>query len=119
MDVEQLCKFIGTSLMQISRGVWYCIFHSLCVAKLLRKIANHIKWWNPFAALLGGAQGGPPRDQAAHPTTTGADTTTGSPAPNTNPLPNPWAAGGGKLWYIEHFYDFIIIVSVHVYYSKL
>ena len=52
---------------------------------------------NPFAALLGGAQGGPPRDQAANPTTTGADTTTGSPAPNTNPLPNPWAAGGGKL----------------------
>ena len=49
----------------------------------------------------------------------GADTTTGSPAPNTNPLPNPWAAGGGKLWYIEHVYDFIIIVSVHVYYSKL
>ncbi|KAK1440518.1 hypothetical protein QVD17_06346 [Tagetes erecta] len=50
---------------------------------------------NPFAALLG-AQGGPPRDQTANPTTTGADSTTGSPAPNTNPLPNPWAAGGGR-----------------------
>ncbi|KAI7734673.1 hypothetical protein M8C21_009091 [Ambrosia artemisiifolia] len=50
---------------------------------------------NPFAALLGGGQGGPPRDQVANPTTTGADPTTGSPAPNTNPLPNPWAAGGG------------------------
>ncbi|KAF5798513.1 putative Ubiquitin-like domain, Heat shock chaperonin-binding, UBA-like superfamily, ubiquilin [Helianthus annuus] len=52
---------------------------------------------NPFAALLGGGQGGPPREQGANPnpTTTGADLTTGSPAPNTNPLPNPWAAGGG------------------------
>ncbi|KAK9062079.1 hypothetical protein SSX86_019264 [Deinandra increscens subsp. villosa] len=50
---------------------------------------------NPFAALLGGGQGGAPRNQEANPTTTGADTTTGSPAPNTNPLPNPWAAGGG------------------------
>ncbi|KAJ0703598.1 putative Ubiquitin-like domain, Heat shock chaperonin-binding, UBA-like superfamily [Helianthus annuus] len=49
---------------------------------------------NPFAALLGGGQAGPPRDRTATPTTTGADTT-GSPAPNTNPLPNPWAAGGG------------------------
>ncbi|KAK1410519.1 hypothetical protein QVD17_37056 [Tagetes erecta] len=50
---------------------------------------------NPFAALLGGGRGPPPRDQVANPTTTGADTTSGSPAPNTNPLPNPWAAGGG------------------------
>ncbi|KAI3808353.1 hypothetical protein L1987_24302 [Smallanthus sonchifolius] len=50
---------------------------------------------NPFAALLGG-QGGLPRDQVANPTTTGADPTTGSPAPNTNPLPNPWAAAGGQ-----------------------
>ncbi|KAK9071478.1 hypothetical protein SSX86_010047 [Deinandra increscens subsp. villosa] len=50
---------------------------------------------NPFASLLGG-QGGPPRDQVANPTTTGADPATGSPAPNTNPLPNPWAAGGGR-----------------------
>ncbi|XP_023762618.2 ubiquitin domain-containing protein DSK2b isoform X1 [Lactuca sativa] len=51
---------------------------------------------NPFAALLG-AQGGQNRGQVANPTsstTTGGDTT-GSPAPNTNPLPNPWAAGGG------------------------
>ncbi|KAJ9540843.1 hypothetical protein OSB04_027349 [Centaurea solstitialis] len=48
---------------------------------------------NPFAALLGG-QGGPARDQVANPTTTGVEATTGSPAPNTNPLPNPWAAGG-------------------------
>ncbi|KAD5960745.1 hypothetical protein E3N88_12217 [Mikania micrantha] len=50
---------------------------------------------NSFTALLGG-QGGPPRDQGDNPTTTGADTTTGSPSPNTNPLPNPWAAGGGQ-----------------------
>ncbi|XP_071735338.1 ubiquitin domain-containing protein DSK2b-like [Rutidosis leptorrhynchoides] len=51
---------------------------------------------NPFAALLGGALGGSAQNQATNPTTTGAaDTTTGSPAPNTNPLPNPWAAGGG------------------------
>lgn len=45
---------------------------------------------NPFAALLGGQT----HAQAANPTTTGGDAT-GSPAPNTNPLPNPWAAGGG------------------------
>ncbi|KAL8211215.1 hypothetical protein R6Q57_005652 [Mikania cordata] len=50
---------------------------------------------NPFAALLGG-QGGPPHDQRDNPATTGADTTTGSPSPNINPLPNPWAAGGGQ-----------------------
>ncbi|XP_024975859.1 ubiquitin domain-containing protein DSK2a-like isoform X1 [Cynara cardunculus var. scolymus] len=48
---------------------------------------------NPFAALLG-AQGGPVREQVANPTTTGVEATTGSPAPNTNPLPNPWTAGG-------------------------
>lgn len=53
---------------------------------------------NPFTALLG-TQGG---DQARNPSstspTTGSETTAGSPAPNTNPLPNPWtatAAAGG------------------------
>ncbi|XP_026394679.1 ubiquitin domain-containing protein DSK2b-like isoform X1 [Papaver somniferum] len=48
---------------------------------------------NPFAALLGNQGGG----RAANPSTTGSETATGSPAPNTNPLPNPWsntAAGG-------------------------
>ncbi|MCL7044986.1 hypothetical protein MKW94_002354 [Papaver nudicaule] len=48
---------------------------------------------NPFAALLGNQGGG----GAANPSTTGSETATGSPAPNTNPLPNPWSntvAGG-------------------------
>lgn len=44
---------------------------------------------NPFAALLGTQGGGP--------TSTGSEATANSPAPNTNPLPNPWASGGGKL----------------------
>ncbi|KAM7523978.1 hypothetical protein LguiA_013880 [Lonicera macranthoides] len=50
---------------------------------------------NPFAALLGG--GGPGRDPSTNPTTTGSQTTTDSsaPAPNINPLPNPWASAGG------------------------
>ncbi|KAL6993370.1 hypothetical protein U1Q18_011487 [Sarracenia purpurea var. burkii] len=39
---------------------------------------------NPFAAL----------DQSTNPTSTGSETTSNSPAPNTNPLPNPWATGG-------------------------
>ncbi|XP_059437361.1 ubiquitin domain-containing protein DSK2b-like isoform X2 [Corylus avellana] len=47
---------------------------------------------NPFAALLG-TQGG---DQAINPSSTsptaGSETAAGSPAPNTNPLPNPWTA---------------------------
>ncbi|CAA7403458.1 unnamed protein product [Spirodela intermedia] len=46
---------------------------------------------NPFAALLGGAQN---RDRAADPLAAG-ETTTESPAPNTNPLPNPWGAPAG------------------------
>lgn len=43
---------------------------------------------NPFSALFG--QGpGQTRAQTANPSTTASDAT-GSPAPNTNPLPNPW-----------------------------
>lgn len=45
---------------------------------------------NPFAALLGGAQN---RDRATDPLATG-ETNNESPAPNTNPLPNPWGAPG-------------------------
>jgi ubiquilin len=52
---------------------------------------------NPFAALLG-TQGG---DQAINPSsaspTTGSETAAGSPAPNTNPLPNPWTATASKI----------------------
>lgn len=52
---------------------------------------------NPFAALLG-TQG---VDQARNPSTTlpttGSETTTGSPAPNTNPLPNPWTSTASKI----------------------
>ena len=52
---------------------------------------------NPFAALLGTQGGGQGRDLSTNPSSTGSETTTNSPAPNTNPLPNPWASGGGKL----------------------
>ncbi|XP_057516271.1 ubiquitin domain-containing protein DSK2b-like [Amaranthus tricolor] len=47
---------------------------------------------NPLAALLGnqGAIGGQHRD-GSNPSTTGSE----SASPNTNPLPNPWNAGGG------------------------
>lgn len=48
---------------------------------------------NPFAALLG-AQGGLGRQQANNPPTAGSETTDNLPAPNTNPLPNPWASAG-------------------------
>ncbi|XP_071706468.1 ubiquitin domain-containing protein DSK2b-like [Rutidosis leptorrhynchoides] len=50
---------------------------------------------NPFAGFMGDGLGVPPQNQAANPTTTGAETTNDSPAPNTNPLPNPWAASSG------------------------
>ncbi|XP_057492531.1 ubiquitin domain-containing protein DSK2b-like isoform X3 [Actinidia eriantha] len=50
---------------------------------------------NPFAALLGTQGGGQGRDLSTNPSSTGSETTTNSPAPNTNPLPNPWASGGG------------------------
>ncbi|XP_028098139.1 ubiquitin domain-containing protein DSK2b-like isoform X2 [Camellia sinensis] len=50
---------------------------------------------NPFAALLGTTPGGGQgRDQSTNPTSTDSETTTNSPAPNANPLPNPWASGG-------------------------
>ncbi|GFS39390.1 ubiquitin family protein [Actinidia rufa] len=52
---------------------------------------------NPFAVLMGTRGGGQGTDQSTNPSRSGSDTTTNSPAPNTNPLPNPWASGGGKL----------------------
>lgn len=44
---------------------------------------------NPFAALLGTQGLGQNRAPSTNPSTTNSDAT-GSPAPNTNPLPNPW-----------------------------
>ncbi|KAA8532061.1 hypothetical protein F0562_006797 [Nyssa sinensis] len=49
---------------------------------------------NPFAALLGTQGRGQGRDQSTNPTTTGSETTANPPAPNTSPLPNPWASAG-------------------------
>ncbi|MCD7459520.1 hypothetical protein HAX54_041166 [Datura stramonium] len=49
---------------------------------------------NPFAALLGAQGGGRGRQQSNNPPTTGSETTDNLPAPNTNPLPNPWASAG-------------------------
>ncbi|KAL0332813.1 UNVERIFIED_CONTAM: Ubiquitin domain-containing protein DSK2b [Sesamum calycinum] len=49
---------------------------------------------NPFAALLGAQGGGPTRENSTSATTPGPESTTSSPAPNTNPLPNPWASTG-------------------------
>ncbi|KAK6924568.1 Ubiquitin-associated domain [Dillenia turbinata] len=48
---------------------------------------------NPFSALLGTQGTAETRDRS----TPSTDSATGSPAPNTNPLPNPWssAAAGG------------------------
>ncbi|KAI3462313.1 hypothetical protein Pfo_018976 [Paulownia fortunei] len=47
---------------------------------------------NPFAALLGAQGRGPGRENLTNATTTGPETLTNTPAPNTNPLPNPWAS---------------------------
>ncbi|XP_047314891.1 ubiquitin domain-containing protein DSK2b-like isoform X2 [Impatiens glandulifera] len=50
---------------------------------------------NPFAALLGTAGG----DPATNPTSAGSENAASAPAPNANPLPNPWAsaaAGGAQ-----------------------
>ncbi|XP_038723216.1 ubiquitin domain-containing protein DSK2b-like isoform X2 [Tripterygium wilfordii] len=49
---------------------------------------------NPFTAFLGTQGGSQPRDGSTNPSTTGSETTAGSPAPNTNPLPNPWTSAG-------------------------
>nr|XP_016475862.1 PREDICTED: ubiquitin domain-containing protein DSK2b-like isoform X3 [Nicotiana tabacum] len=49
---------------------------------------------NPFAALLGAQGGGQGRHQSNNPPTSGSETTDNPPAPNTNPLPNPWASAG-------------------------
>ncbi|KAK4416900.1 Ubiquitin domain-containing protein DSK2b [Sesamum alatum] len=49
---------------------------------------------NPFAALLGAQGGGPRRQNSTSATTAGPETTINSPAPNTNPLPNPWVSAG-------------------------
>ncbi|XWS45637.1 hypothetical protein CRYUN_Cryun15aG0153600 [Craigia yunnanensis] len=52
---------------------------------------------NPFASLLGTQGGNQARDGSTNQSTLTFGTTTDSPAPNTNPLPNPWssAATGG------------------------
>uniref|UniRef100_A0A0D9VP57 Ubiquitin-like domain-containing protein n=1 Tax=Leersia perrieri TaxID=77586 RepID=A0A0D9VP57_9ORYZ len=50
---------------------------------------------NPFSALLGNHGSNQARDPAANSSTTTSESTTGSPAPNTNPLPNPWSATAG------------------------
>ncbi|XP_047321237.1 ubiquitin domain-containing protein DSK2b-like [Impatiens glandulifera] len=47
---------------------------------------------NPFAALLG-TTGGPLGQGRNQTTNAGSETTGDPPAPNVNPLPNPWAAG--------------------------
>lgn len=49
---------------------------------------------NPFAALLGTQGGNQAREGSNNPSTATSET---SPAPNTNPLPNPWMAAGSKL----------------------
>uniref|UniRef100_A0A2P2LGC7 Plant ubiquilin n=1 Tax=Rhizophora mucronata TaxID=61149 RepID=A0A2P2LGC7_RHIMU len=49
---------------------------------------------NPFAALLGTQAGNQSSDGSPNASVTSAEST-GSPAPNVNPLPNPWTAGSG------------------------
>ncbi|KAJ6829877.1 ubiquitin domain-containing protein DSK2b-like [Iris pallida] len=52
---------------------------------------------NPFTALLGNQGADPSRDQL-EPSTNSSNPSSGSPAPNTNPLPNPWSntTGGAQ-----------------------
>ena len=59
---------------------------------------------NPFAALLGNQGTNQPRDPAANAPTTASDPAAGSPAPapNTNPLPNPWGSNG-NFWIFHPF----------------
>lgn len=53
---------------------------------------------NPFSALLGNQGSNQPGQgqPATNAPTTGSDSTTGTPAPNTNPLPNPWSTNAGS-----------------------
>ncbi|KAG8083942.1 hypothetical protein GUJ93_ZPchr0010g7924 [Zizania palustris] len=51
---------------------------------------------NPFSALLGNQGSNQPRDPATNAPTAGSESTTGIPAPNTNPLPNPWSSNGAQ-----------------------
>uniref|UniRef100_J3LXN6 STI1 domain-containing protein n=1 Tax=Oryza brachyantha TaxID=4533 RepID=J3LXN6_ORYBR len=50
---------------------------------------------NPFSALLGNQGSNQPRDPASNAPNTVSESTTGTPAPNTNPLPNPWSSNTG------------------------
>ncbi|KAM1283813.1 hypothetical protein ACFX2J_026607 [Malus domestica] len=49
---------------------------------------------NPCAALLRTQVGNQTRAQSTNQSTVSSDSATGSPAPNTNPLPNPWSSAG-------------------------
>jgi ubiquilin len=51
---------------------------------------------NPFSALLGNQGSNQPGQgqPATNAPATGSESTTGTPAPNTNPLPNPWSTNG-------------------------
>ncbi|ONL99592.1 Ubiquitin domain-containing protein DSK2b [Zea mays] len=53
---------------------------------------------NPFAALLGNQGSNQPGQgqPATYTPTIGSESTTGTPAPNTNPLPNPWSTNAGS-----------------------
>ncbi|KAG2550798.1 hypothetical protein PVAP13_9KG315600 [Panicum virgatum] len=50
---------------------------------------------NPFAALLGNQGSNQPGQPATNAPIPGSESTTGTPAPNTNPLPNPWSTNAG------------------------
>jgi ubiquilin len=65
---------------------------------------------NPFSALLGNQGSNQARDSAANGTTRASDPTSGSPAPNTNPLPNPWGSNG-KFW-IFIFFMLVVVCAL-------
>ncbi|MQL86693.1 hypothetical protein Taro_019212 [Colocasia esculenta] len=65
---------------------------------------------NPFAALLGNQGAARNSDRSANPSTTGSETI-GSPAPNTNPLPNPWGATGTS---VDSFFIFFSHLGVNL-----
>ncbi|GAV83042.1 ubiquitin domain-containing protein, partial [Cephalotus follicularis] len=49
---------------------------------------------NPVSTLLGTQEGNPVRHGSNNTSVNNSESTTGSPAPNTDPLPNPWTPAG-------------------------
>jgi ubiquilin len=70
---------------------------------------------NPFAALLGNQGPNQPSQPATNAPAPGSESTTGIPAPNTNPLPNPWSTNGRFiiLLVVSNIEMFFVLMSVY------